>query len=120
VIWCFHLLRPHQVLEPDVHAEHADDVALIVGDGRRYGDAEGAGDLRGVEVRDEALPVLHGIDEPGAVREVVAESGGLEFRLVLDVRDVSRDLFALRVHHVGELDVGILLLELLHHRLLLR
>src|SRR5512137_1354448 len=76
------LLRPHQVLEPDVHAEDADDIAFVVGDRRRDRDAERAGDLGGVEVRDEAFSVLHRVDEPGAVREVVAQAGGLVLRLV--------------------------------------
>ena len=44
------LLRPHQVLEPDIDAEHAGEVPALVADGRRNGDTERAGALGRVDV----------------------------------------------------------------------
>jgi hypothetical protein len=39
------LLRPNQILEPDIHAEHAYDLACLGADGCRHGNAESTGNL---------------------------------------------------------------------------
>ncbi len=87
-------------------------------DRRRHRDAERSGDLRGIEVGNEAPAVLHGVDEPRTVGEIVAQPGMLELRLVLDLGDVLRDLVPVPVYHVGELDEGVLFEKLLDDHLL--
>ena len=64
------------------------------------------------------LSGLQRLDEPLAIRLVSTDAVVLVLGPIGDIGDVSRGLAPVHVHHIGELDGGILLDELLHDRLL--
>ena len=64
------------------------------------------------------LPALKRFDEPFAVRLVRAHAVILIFRPIADIGDIFRGFPSVHVHHIGKLNGGVLLDELLHDRLL--